>query len=274
MPPQARIFALITDGILNQKLPWTLVLLGVAITAVLELSGVSSLAFAVGVYLPLSSSAPIFVGGVVRWAADRWTQAAGGKARSEAESEMSSGVLMATGFIAGGAMAGVLIAFLLLSSERIKEKLGVWQYRLEPVAAARPLAEECADAAARELGLGQARSAVENEEFKSLSDEIADLNVDQLARFVAVPAGAKLALPNGQTLTTPHAASLGRIAAESLGSEDQAELIFDLNEERLAKPDRLPAGAELKIPQRNWPSLAAFAGLAAALLFVALRRTD
>ena len=155
VPPQARIFALITDGILNQKLPWTLVLLGVAITVVLEFSGVSSLAFAVGVYLPLSSSAPIFVGGVVRWAADRWTRAAGGKARSEAESEMSPGVLMATGIIAGGAMAGVLIAFLLLSSERLKERLGVWQHRREAVAAAKPLAEECADAAARELGLGE-----------------------------------------------------------------------------------------------------------------------
>ena len=86
-PPQARIMALITDGILNQKLPWTLVLLGVAIAVVLELSGVSSLAFAVGVYLPLSSSAPIFAGGLVRWTADRWSRAAGGKAQSEAESE-------------------------------------------------------------------------------------------------------------------------------------------------------------------------------------------
>ena len=53
------VFAMITDGILSQKLPWVLVLLGVAIALVVELCGVSSLAFAVGVYLPLSSSAPI-----------------------------------------------------------------------------------------------------------------------------------------------------------------------------------------------------------------------
>ena len=67
-----RLFALITNGILTQKLPWVLVLLGVAIAVVVELCGVSSLAFAVGVYLPLSSSAPIFVGGMVRYVVERW----------------------------------------------------------------------------------------------------------------------------------------------------------------------------------------------------------
>ncbi len=72
--PKAQLMSLITDGILQQKLPWALVLLGVSIAVVLELCGVSSLAFAVGVYLPLSSSAPIFVGGLVRYAADRWVR--------------------------------------------------------------------------------------------------------------------------------------------------------------------------------------------------------
>jgi uncharacterized oligopeptide transporter (OPT) family protein len=67
---KARLMALITDGILNQKLPWTLVLLGVSIAVVLELCGVPSLPFAVGVYLPLSASTPIFVGGMARYAAD------------------------------------------------------------------------------------------------------------------------------------------------------------------------------------------------------------
>ena len=73
-PPQAELFALITNGILSQKLPWVLVLLGVAIAAVVELCGVSSLAFAVGVYLPLSTSAPIFVGGLVRYAVERFAR--------------------------------------------------------------------------------------------------------------------------------------------------------------------------------------------------------
>ena len=70
MRPQDAAHGLITKGILTQKLPWTLVLLGVAIALVLELSGVPSLPFAVGVYLPLSSSTPIFVGGLMRYMAD------------------------------------------------------------------------------------------------------------------------------------------------------------------------------------------------------------
>lgn len=60
----------IIKGILNLQLPWGLVLLGVMIALVLEMSGVPSLAFAVGVYLPLSSSSPIFIGGMVRWLGD------------------------------------------------------------------------------------------------------------------------------------------------------------------------------------------------------------
>ena len=69
--PKAQLFALIIDGILTQKLPWDLVLVGVFIALMLELCGVSSLPFAVGVYLPISTSAPIFVGGMVRYVVDR-----------------------------------------------------------------------------------------------------------------------------------------------------------------------------------------------------------
>ena len=91
-PPQAAMFALITNGILSQKLPWVLVLLGVAIAVVVELCGVSSLAFAVGVYLPLSSSAPIFVGGMVRYIVERWGKKQDDRPASELESEMSPGI--------------------------------------------------------------------------------------------------------------------------------------------------------------------------------------
>ena len=69
--PKARLMSLIIDGILTQKLPWGLVLLGVALALVLELCGISALPFAVGVYLPISASAPIFVGGVVRYLVER-----------------------------------------------------------------------------------------------------------------------------------------------------------------------------------------------------------
>ncbi len=107
--PKARLMSLIIDGILTNKLPWGLVLLGVGIALVLELCQVPSLPFAVGVYLPLSSSTPIFVGGVMRWVADRWTK------KKESESDMSPGVLFSSGYIAGGAIAGIIVALLTLN---------------------------------------------------------------------------------------------------------------------------------------------------------------
>ena len=69
--PKATLMSYIIKGILDRKLPWGLVLFGVMISLVLEMSGIPSLAFAVGVYLPLSSSSPIFLGGMIRWLVDR-----------------------------------------------------------------------------------------------------------------------------------------------------------------------------------------------------------
>jgi putative OPT family oligopeptide transporter len=116
--PKATLMSYIIKGILGGKLPWGLVLLGVMIAIVLEMSGIPSLAFAVGVYLPLSSSSPILVGGMVRWAVDKWiAKKHAGKNLTEdqlvAEGDKSPGVLMASGYIAGGAIAGILIALLL-----------------------------------------------------------------------------------------------------------------------------------------------------------------
>jgi len=115
--PKARLMSELIRGILGGQMPWALVLLGVFISVVLELCGIPSLAFAVGVYIPLSSSAPIFVGGAVRWLVDR-------KLRHQlkdhnldeheltAETDKSPGVLLASGYIAGGAIAGIIIAFI------------------------------------------------------------------------------------------------------------------------------------------------------------------
>lgn len=103
--PKARLMSLIIDGILTQKLPWGLVLLGVALALVLELCGISALPFAVGVYLPISASTPIFVGGLVRWLVERKQKPA-----TDAEPETGSGVLFSSGLIAGGAIAGILLA--------------------------------------------------------------------------------------------------------------------------------------------------------------------
>ncbi len=113
--PKATLMSYIIKGILDSKLPWELVLFGVMISLVLEMAGIPSLAFAVGVYLPLSSSTPIFIGGLVRWLIDRKEgKKAANKHMSEvelcAQSDKGPGVLMASGFIAGGAIAGIFIA--------------------------------------------------------------------------------------------------------------------------------------------------------------------
>jgi putative OPT family oligopeptide transporter len=114
--PKATLMSYIIKGILGGELPWGLVLLGVMIAIVLELSGIPSLAFAVGVYLPLSSTSPILIGGIIRWLVDRWIakKHEGQKLTEEqlqAEGDKSAGVLMASGYIAGGAIAGIIIAF-------------------------------------------------------------------------------------------------------------------------------------------------------------------
>ncbi|MGO8701784.1 MAG: OPT family oligopeptide transporter [Limisphaerales bacterium] len=115
--PKAVLMSYIIKGILNGQLPWGLVLLGVMLSVVLELCGIPSLAFAVGVYLPLSSSSPLMMGGIVRWLVDRGQRQRLSHLRlSEeqlsAESDRSPGVLLASGYIAGGAIAGILIAFM------------------------------------------------------------------------------------------------------------------------------------------------------------------
>jgi hypothetical protein len=115
--PKALLVSYIIKGILDQKLPWALVLLGVMIAVTLQLSFIPALAFAVGVYLPLWASTPIFVGGMIRWLVDRKARqkpvyAAMSEEQFTVESDKSSGVLLASGYIAGGAIAGILIAFL------------------------------------------------------------------------------------------------------------------------------------------------------------------
>lgn len=104
--PKAQLFRLIIDGVLGGQLPWGLVLLGVAIALVMELCGVPSLPFAVGVYIPLPTTAAIALGGLVRHAAARRPAA------NVADAEASPGTLFASGLIAGGALAGLGVALL------------------------------------------------------------------------------------------------------------------------------------------------------------------
>ncbi len=118
--PKATLMSYIIKGILSRQLPWGLVLLGVMIAVVLELCGIPSLAYAVGVYLPLSTSSPIFVGGLVRWGVDKYLRKKPENRRMTedqlvAEGDKSQGVLLASGYIAGGTLAGVIYAFMNLS---------------------------------------------------------------------------------------------------------------------------------------------------------------
>jgi putative OPT family oligopeptide transporter len=103
--PQATLMATIIKGLLAQDLPWALVFIGMAISVVVELCGIRSLSFAVGVYLPLSTTLPIFAGGALKGIVDKVTGA-------KAESEVSPGMLYSTGLVAGGSLTGVLIAIL------------------------------------------------------------------------------------------------------------------------------------------------------------------
>jgi putative OPT family oligopeptide transporter len=103
--PQATLMATLIRGLLDQQLPWGLVLVGVFVSITLELCGIHSLSFAVGSYLPVATTAPIFVGGLVRWWVER-------KTGVTADSDLSSGTLFSSGLIAGGSLTGILYAIL------------------------------------------------------------------------------------------------------------------------------------------------------------------
>jgi uncharacterized oligopeptide transporter (OPT) family protein len=104
--PQARLMATVINGILSRKLPWGLVLLGVSLVIAVELLGIRSLPFAVGAYLPIGTTLPIFVGGVVRWLVDQAAKRGGADA-AETDSEISPGSLFASGLIAAGGIVGL-----------------------------------------------------------------------------------------------------------------------------------------------------------------------
>jgi OPT family oligopeptide transporter len=108
--PQPQLFQIITEGILGGELQWGLVITGVLIAVVMELMGVSALPVAVGMYLGLGTALPIFIGGLLRWLSDRWR----GVSASEAESETSPGVLLSSGYIAGGTLCGLLLGFVFM----------------------------------------------------------------------------------------------------------------------------------------------------------------
>lgn len=108
--PQATLMATLIKGILSQNLDWQYVFAGVFLAVTMELCGIKSLSFAVGAYLPLATTLPIFIGGAIRGIVEM-KQAKAGESKSAEEEELGKGNLFATGLVAGGAVAGVIIAF-------------------------------------------------------------------------------------------------------------------------------------------------------------------
>lgn len=103
--PQGTLMSLVIDGVLNQNLPWSFVLIGVAIAAFVEfVLRLPSLAFAVGLYLPVALSTPIMAGGLVRWIVERKAEA------SEVADQREAGILFSSGLVGGAALLGVVIA--------------------------------------------------------------------------------------------------------------------------------------------------------------------
>ena len=118
--PQARLMATVINGILTQRLPWRLVLMGVALVLAVEILGVRSLAFAVGAYLSIGTTATMFAGGVVRWLVETTSKKA-------EEGEASPGALYSSGLIAAGGVFGLLgIVIALLQDPEISTRVPHW----------------------------------------------------------------------------------------------------------------------------------------------------
>ncbi len=117
--PQATLMKLVIEGVLDQTLPWTLVGIGVAITLVAAALRLPTLAFAVGVYLPVASMVPIFFGGMLSW----WMKKSAAS-ETEAEERQDRGVLIGSGLVGGEGLVGVIIAAVALALSRVPEGIG------------------------------------------------------------------------------------------------------------------------------------------------------
>ncbi|HVO58270.1 MAG TPA: oligopeptide transporter, OPT family [Dongiaceae bacterium] len=118
--PQARLMATVISGILNQRLPWRLVLMGVALVIAVEILGIRSLAFATGSYLPLGTTAAMFAGGLLRLLVEATT-------KKKDESEASPGALYSSGLIAAGGVFGLLgIIINLFQDPEISSRVPAW----------------------------------------------------------------------------------------------------------------------------------------------------
>jgi len=134
--PQATLMKLVVEGVLARDLPWLLVGIGGAIALVAELVGLPSLAFAVGIYLPVATMTPVFVGGFLRWMMEKRAQN-----EDEANERRERGVLFGSGLVGGEGLLGVGVAAYAVLMTRAPEGIGPeWAGPLQPVLPLLPFA--------------------------------------------------------------------------------------------------------------------------------------
>lgn len=123
--PQGTLMATLIKGLLSFNLDWKFVIVGAFLAITIELCGVNALSFAVGAYLPLSTTLPIFAGGAIKGIVDWRAKSKGEKAE---DSELGKGSLFATGLVAGGALMGVIVAILSVSMESTMNKISIQNF--------------------------------------------------------------------------------------------------------------------------------------------------
>ncbi len=315
--PKTQVLGIVINGVLAGELNWSMIAIGAMIAFMLELCGVSALAFAVGLYVPLAVTSPIFVGGIVRYLVDRYLarQAAAeaaanmeralavagddpaarmraeveAKAQAEIDairkSETSGGVLLASGFIAGGSLAALVLAFMAFHDDW-PDDLRLWEHQKYSVQAAKPLSEAARDAALAQFGVSEQSAIADPELAKKVDElgaEIAQLSKSEPFEWATVPQGSVLKMPRGQpNYTAEREMPLRDVAREIFGRERYAQKIFEKNKDepktednvpnavQLKLPERLPAGAELSLPSKDLPAWLAFGALALFLLLVGI----
>lgn len=104
--PQATLMKMITEGVMDGNLPWSLIIIGVFIAVVIEILGIPVLPVAIGLYLPLELSSTIMIGGLIRWLVDKKSS------DKEKKNEAGSGILFCSGLIAGEGLVGIILAIL------------------------------------------------------------------------------------------------------------------------------------------------------------------
>ncbi len=301
--PKTQVMGIVITGVLGGDLNWTMVGLGAMIAIMLELCGVSALAFAVGVYVPIQYSVPIFLGGIVRWLIDKKLakesdaeMAAAGndpEKRALAEvnairrSETSGGVLMASGFIAGGSIAGVLITFLNFNPTLVDD-LKSFEHGSTPLGKEMTLDQAVKESAEKQLGFnGSALAKKKKEEltpaektqleqWKEAVGEYEDINSSLPAIWTKVPKGTVLRVQGIETYKLDHDRTLLDVSLELFQDPEMAAVLSDMNTMRLLeyppieflpfaitrKPLAndfllimeglriIPAGVEIRVPKR------------------------